>query len=156
MFLTLSKFTLNTDTVVYMNEIKSREFRKCPLDLYPIERMRDFGFKVDYPDEYMITPNWEIANEQADSSERLVMPSNKDRAPGYYALRHGKHLELIERYVEKGYMKEDPNNLCFLPLEKWNDTYAYEVHLLNGENVFITVEDYRLFSRMLLETIAVI
>lgn len=147
---------MNTDTVVYMNEIKSREFRKCPLDLYPIERMKDFGFKVGYPDEYLITPNWEIANEQADSSERLVMPSNRvGRTPGYYSLGHGKRLELIDRYVEKGYMKEDPNNLCFLPPERWNDIYAYEVHLLDGEKIYITLEDYKLFSKEFLEVKAV-
>lgn len=141
---------LNSDYIVHLKAVPKREFRDLPLDLYSPDEMAKMGFRVGYADVYLGTPSWDIAFDQADGNDRLVLPSDcRTDRPGYWEIGGGEY-GLIDKYVKKnGTVTRDNNNMCFLPKERWNEVYAYELMMSDGSTMYMTVDEYKIFVNAL-------
>lgn len=141
---------INIEAITAITVVRMRDF--SGYNLYSLEEMAKFGFKVGHPDKFIHCKNWDEAVEAVEASPESRILSKG--AIGYFQLEGCEEIGLINSYYEKsapyGCFVKRESAVCFLLEERLNDPFAYNVHLstpcggINNDHMVFTftLEEY--------------
>lgn len=160
MFFRTSKGSLvNLDYLASVTPVAMKDgFKKEHIrNLYSLDELADFGFKVGLPDVFVPCKTWdEAVKSVVESPDTRIMSRNT--CIGYTVVKGGNKKSLISTYYdENNTLQTDNSCMCFLPKEKYDSVFAYALHVgitnggLNNDHqaFIIRIDEYERLEKML-------